>query len=68
MKYGKTVAVAATRDALDKFTRRELRDYATSLGVKRGRSKTDMIRNLLDSGKATMYVTLRRVASELPEV
>lgn len=53
-----THVVTAHLDALEKFTRQELRDYAKSLGVERGQNKRDTIRNLLLSGKATLLAQL----------
>ena len=40
------------------FTRDELREYAASIEVKQGRNKEDTVKNLLDSGKVTLGVTL----------
>lgn len=53
-----TKVVPASKEALEKFTRQELRDYAKSLGVERGQDKEGTIRNLLKSGKATLCASL----------
>lgn len=53
-----TKVIPATGEALSRFSRQELRDYASCLGVERGRSKEDTIRNLIASGKATMLAQL----------
>lgn len=53
-----THVVPATLVALNKFTREELREYAKSLNIERGQNKEDTIRNLLESGRATILVQL----------
>lgn len=53
-----TQVVPATKEALERFTREDLRNYAESLGVERGRNKIDTINNLLASGKATLLAQL----------
>jgi len=50
--------VPASREALEMFSRDELRRYAESIGVDRGRSKQDTIDNLINSGKATLCATI----------
>lgn len=40
------------------FSKDELRRYAKSIGVKIGRSKIDVIVNLVESGKASICATL----------
>jgi hypothetical protein len=53
-----TQVVPAWAPALERFTREELREYAKSINVERGQNKHDTIRNLLESGRATMLVQL----------
>ena len=53
-----TKVVPASAEALRKFSREDLRDYAESIGVERGRNKEDTIRNLVKSGKATLCASL----------
>lgn len=53
-----TRVVPATVDALMEFTRDDLRDYAETLDVDKGRNKSDTIRNLMASGKATLCASL----------
>ncbi len=53
-----TRVVPASKEALEKFTRDDLRNYAKSLGVDQGQNKNDTIRNLIDSGKATLCASL----------
>lgn len=45
-------------ELLDRFSREELRQYAKSLGVPTGSDKRDVIRNLLDSGKVILSISL----------
>lgn len=54
----KTRVIPASKEALEKFTRDELREYAEGLGIERGQDKDDTIRNLLASGKATLCASL----------
>lgn len=53
-----TKVVPASKEALEKFSRKALRDYADALEVPKGRSKEDTIQNLLDSGRATLCAAL----------
>ena len=53
-----TKVVPASAEALKKFSRNDLRNYAESLGVEAGRNKGDTIRNLINSGKATLCASL----------
>ncbi len=54
----KTKVIPASREALVEFSRDDLRDYAKSIGVKRGRDKDETILNLLASGHATLCASL----------
>ena len=58
LRVVETQVIKATRESLEKFTRKELRYYAKSINVKVGRSKDDTIANLLLSGKATILAQL----------
>lgn len=53
-----TRVVPASREALEKFNHKDLRDYAKSLGIEPGRSKVDTIIFLMESGKATLCASL----------
>lgn len=52
------IVIPALREHLEKFSRDELRDYAEQLGVERGHKKSDVVENLVMSGKATLCVSL----------
>ena len=43
---------------LENFTRCDLREYAKTLNVKRGRNKTDVMTNLIESGLLTVQINL----------
>ena len=48
----------ATGEVLQRFNADELANYAKSIGVNPGKTKQDTIRNLVESGKASVTVTL----------
>lgn len=50
--------VPVTYQGLDKFSRKDLEDYAKSIGVPCGKTKHHTINRLLNSGKATFLATL----------
>lgn len=49
--------------ALKAFSRDELREYVKRLGVKVGRNKTDVIKNLVADGRVELNISLRFPAS-----
>lgn len=53
-----TRVVSVTREQLQAFSLKELRYYAASIGVPSGKTKDDVITNLLESGKATILAQL----------
>lgn len=53
-----TKVVPASKEALEKFNRKDLREYAQDLGVEVGQNKSDTIDNLVKSGKATLCASL----------
>ena len=57
-KEVETRVVTPSKDQLMAFTIRELRDYARELGVKTSTKKEVTVRNLLESGRATILAQL----------
>ena len=53
-----TRVIPARREDLEKFPLKDLREYATALGVAPGRKKPETIDNILSTGKATMLAQL----------
>ena len=49
-----TQVIPATVEILMKFSRKELREYAKSHGIRRGRNKRDTVKNLIDSRHASL--------------
>jgi len=54
----KSIAQKASHDVLMNFSRKVLRSHARTLGVKRGRNKENVVKNLVEAG-ATVRIWIQ---------